>query len=396
MVLVASVGSLFVMDVVIPRLPRALAGGTLWWLGIVLVKETFLDILAQHSHKFDVLIVVIMSMVMFLKSFLEGLGIGLLLSVLWFMFTYSSSLAVVRNISDGIEFQSNAFRPLAHHELLDRLGHRIVVCHAEGYLMFSTTPVLRDKLLNALSEQSSAVWVVLNFSGVRGLDYSAIMELARLGQRATVSGKQLILTELRGNILNVLQRLRVPMSLEPTAIPGLTYIKHYQIALKLCEDQLLQDMGFLFKESSPNLFMETFGHFLEGDALERMEPYFEKAEFPKGTTLFSVGDPCAFAVWVARGELHALRPTRGGEDRLIEIIGVGSFAGFMNLLSNRPYPITVVVPDGVSSCFCFVLRWARLEALLEEEPKIANYLLQAVLRRQAKEYSAFVSLVVQT
>ena len=57
-----------VATVVIPRLPRALAGTTLWWLGIVFGKEKLLLMLAQHSNKFDVFSVVIMSMVMLLKT----------------------------------------------------------------------------------------------------------------------------------------------------------------------------------------------------------------------------------------------------------------------------------------------------------------------------------------
>ena len=122
---------------------------------------------------------------MLLKILLEGLLSVFSFSVLWFMLTYSSSLAVVRNVSNGIEFQSTAFRPPAHQALLDQLGHRLVVCRAKGYLMFSMSPVLQDKLANALSLESSPDRVVLTFSWVRSLDYSAAMELARLGQRAT-------------------------------------------------------------------------------------------------------------------------------------------------------------------------------------------------------------------
>ena len=59
-------------------------------------------------------------------------------------------------------------------------------------------------------------------------------------------------------------------------------------------------MGFRSKEGSTKLFIQTFGHFLEGDALDRLEPYFEKAEFIGGATWWSVGDPCSFAVGVAR------------------------------------------------------------------------------------------------
>ena len=43
-------------------------------------------------------------------------------------------------------------------------------------------------------------------------------------------------------------------------------------------------------------------------------------------------------------KLHAMRPTRSGEVRLMEIVWVGSFEGFMNFSSNTPYPIKIVMP----------------------------------------------------
>ena len=49
------------------------------------------------------------------------------------------------------------------------------------------------------------------------------------------------------------------------------------VALKRCEGQLLQGMGFRSKEGSTNLFIQTFGHFLEGDALDRLGPFFGEA-----------------------------------------------------------------------------------------------------------------------
>ena len=67
-----------------------------------------------------------------------------------------------------------------------------------------------------------------------------------------------------------------------------------------------------------------------------------------------------------------MRPIRSGEVRLMEIVWVGSFQGFMNFLSNTPYPIKFVVP------VCASL--GAFGGLCEEDPKIANCLLQALTR----------------
>ena len=150
---------------------------TLWATKLLLV----LWIEAQVRGRF----LVIMSLMIFWKSFLDGLAVGLLLSVFWFVFTCSSSLTVGRNISDSIEFPSNAFPTQAHH------------ARSAG------TPRRRRS---------------------------------------------------RGGL---------PQVLHVTSV-----------ALKVCEGQLLQGMCFQSKEGSTNLFIQTFGHFLEGDALDRLEPYF--------------------------------------------------------------------------------------------------------------------------
>ena len=82
-----------------------------------------------------------------------------------------------------------------------------------------------------------------------------------------------------------------------------------------------------------------------------------------------------------------MRPTRSGEVRLMEIVWVGSFEGFMNFSSNTPYSIKIVVP------VC-----ASLGAF--GEPCVRIRRLPSVCCRRspgsAKEYSALVSLVAHT
>merc|ERR1712151_1384613 len=66
----------------VPYLPRALPACVTWWLGMLFMKETVLDILLQHVHKFDVFIVTAMANVMILVGFIEGLAVGFMLSMI--------------------------------------------------------------------------------------------------------------------------------------------------------------------------------------------------------------------------------------------------------------------------------------------------------------------------
>lgn len=239
---------LFLVDSVVPRLPCALPGGVAWWMGIVFMKETLLDIVLQHSHGLDVLIVISMAAVIMYMGMLQGIFFGLLLAMWAFTLRYSDLAPVVRTVENASFLHSNVSRPLAQSDLIERLGHRIAVLHLEGYIMFGSSPQLMDTLRPMLQPNGPS-WVVLSFRSVRGLDYSAVCDLVTIGRKAAACGCCMVATELVEGVLKSLQRARVhlpELQCDPACEgspargkAGLFYVTNYDLALKFCEDALI-------------------------------------------------------------------------------------------------------------------------------------------------------------
>lgn len=400
--LASTLPAIFMAQTLVPCLPRALPGCVTWWLGLVFMKETLVDILRQHTHSFDVLVVAAMAVLIMTVGFLDGLFVGLLMATAIFTVQYSGSPAVVRAVSDVRYFRSNVVRPLAHHAALDRLGHRISVVHVDGYLMFGSSPHLVDVVRPLLAAQGPE-WVVLNFRGLRGLDYSAVLDLAALGRRAAASSRSLVLAELRGATLSALERA----GLRPSAVlddgsspgPGLCAVEHYHQALKCCEDALLRAAGFragdapqglASTEASAEMLRSVLGEFLDDDAaaLHALANYFDTVEYPPGSTVFEAGSPAEFFVGVVHGQLHVLQPTaeHGVQPFLLEILVPGGFVGVVAVFNEIPFTTSAVVPAGGEPCTVLVMRRGQYAALCAEQPRTALAFLRSFMRRMGYEY----------
>lgn len=394
----------------VPQLPKALPGCVTWWLGLLFTKETILDILKQHTHSFDVLIVVIMAALVTFVGFLQALLVGVLLALVAFAMNYSTSVGVVRAVANGTFFRSNVARSQKQLEDLEAHGGRILVVHVEGYLMFGSTPKLVETILPKLSIDSSAQWVILAFRGVKGLDYSAVLDLVSLGRRAESANKHLILTELLGPLPRTLQRagVRIPEVREDKVksnVPlGLSQIKHYHMALKICEDELLQSVG-----TSPQLLktpslcdnaavlstlQEAFGEFLPAGtdrsvgSLQELLGFFQTVEYPPGSAIFKAGEVASFCIGLVHGSLHMYQPTTNVDaDSLLEVVAVSSWVGFASMLNGERYSTTALVPeDAPGKCTLLVLHRDSFQRLSDTRPDLANAVVRSWLRRLSYEW----------
>lgn len=418
--LVALVPLLFTITDAVPCLPRALPGCVAWWLGVSFMKETMLDIIRQHSHFVDVAIVASMSVVTVVAGLLQGLLFGFLLAVMAFLLQYTGSAAVVRALSDAHYFRSNMQRSLAQHVALERLGHRIAVIHVDGYLMFGSSPQLVDAVRPLLSDDGPD-WVVLNFRGVRGLDYSAVLDLVTLGRRAAAGGRRIVLCELRGNVPKALARTGVKLQelmLEdaPRGPFGLCCTEHYNAALKCCEDAVLASAEIIPKSISLNvmesqddavmtMLAQAFGDYIDDEpagtresGLRELRRSFELQEHRSGTVLWKAGEPATKCFGVVSGHLHALADqVRAGEDTwLIEVVRMGAFVGYSGTFSDLGYGSTCLVPDDCEKCVGLSLSLDSFTKLTEQRPRLGLAVLRGFVRRSAYEFRDLSRIAAHT
>jgi CRP/FNR family transcriptional regulator len=94
--------------------------------------------------------------------------------------------------------------------------------------------------------------------------------------------------------------------------------------------------------------------------------------YPKGTTLFSQGDPSDFLYTIDRGRVKVVKLLADGKEVILEILGAGDPLGAVAVYEAMPYPASAVA---LEDCELILVRRGDFFALLESSPSLVRGLL---------------------
>jgi CRP-like cAMP-binding protein len=97
--------------------------------------------------------------------------------------------------------------------------------------------------------------------------------------------------------------------------------------------------------------------------------------YPKGTTIFSEGDPSDFLYTVESGRVKVAKMLGGGKEVILEILGAGDPLGAVAAYESRPYPASAVA---LEDCTLILVRRGAFFALLETCPSLVRGLLNGL------------------
>ena len=164
---------LFVAQPLISHTPVFLTAGFVLYLGIELLGEWLIRTRRQLPLV-EWLIVVLILATVALAGFVEGLAVGLLVSISVFVFNYSR-LPVVRMSATGVEQRSTVDRSAASMKHLARVGDVVEVVQLQGYLFFGTADRMVEHVRRRLSsgDRVALRFLVLDFRHVSGINSAA-------------------------------------------------------------------------------------------------------------------------------------------------------------------------------------------------------------------------------
>ena len=105
-------------------------------------------------------------------------------------------------------------------------------------------------------------------------------------------------------------------------------------------------------------------------------------EFPKGTVVFTEGDPGNEMYLICSGEVKLTRKTLKGEV-VLAILGFGEFFGEMSVITNKTRTITA---ETVLDCRLNVISKDILETLISSNPLVALSILKKLVLRLENAY----------
>lgn len=172
---------------IVARVPRPVVGGLLVFLGLAFLVEWLVDGWSRLSRTDYVVVVIVI--VIAAVGFLEGVAVGIVITSLLFVVTYSRTDVVKRTIAGEVN-PSQVDRSPAEAERLQELASAITVLELQGFLFFGTAHRLVEDIGKRLQRSDGRMsYVILDFRDVTGLDFVRGVQFpASRAARATSRG----------------------------------------------------------------------------------------------------------------------------------------------------------------------------------------------------------------
>lgn len=197
---------LFFARPIISHLPVFLTAGLVLYMGLDLLCEWF--IASRRKLPFsEWLIVVAILAVVALVGFMQGLAVGLLVSIGLFIYNYAR-LPVTRLSATGRDIRSTVDRsPEASAVLLEN-GHVIEIRQLEGYLFFGTADRVVSEIRSHVDKarELPLQFLVIDFRYVSGVDSAATTCFVKLKHSVEAAGVRTYFSHVAPRIEIALKR----------------------------------------------------------------------------------------------------------------------------------------------------------------------------------------------
>jgi CRP-like cAMP-binding protein len=137
------------------------------------------------------------------------------------------------------------------------------------------------------------------------------------------------------------------------------------------------DMEKIIKEIVRDLKDDTnLFHLFEESELEKIAPYFERAKFSAGATVFSEGDAGDFIAFVKSGRVEIKKETEfRGKQIVLAQMGKGSCLGELALFDQQPRSATV---EAMEDTELLTLGRKAMDEFIEDFPALGIKVLKGL------------------
>jgi glutaminase len=277
---------------------------------------------------------------------------------------------IVRRSFRGGGVMSKRLRGQRERKVLDAHGHKIIAYELQGGLYFATAEQLVRRIV---ADCPQSHYIVLDGRRISRADQSALMLLRDLNLALSTEGKTLLLADLP-------QQVETDWLEVAGATNRAQCFDDVDAALEHCETKLIleYDPEAVAGETRLPLshmdILQTFSH----DDIERLRPFIEQARYEAGSRIIREGDPADRLYLLAAGTatVDVLLDDGKRRARLAAFrpgVAFGEFAFF-----DGGRRVANVVAE--TEAECYVLDFAKLEALEATDPALYRKLLFALGR----------------
>ena len=351
--------------------PKAILGGMLAYLGVMILIEALVRSPAQRSRT-DLGLAIAIAIVICYFGYLLGVVIGVIGACLLFALSYSR-IGVIRRHLTRYEFSSNVERSPEQTRLLHEEGRRVHVFWLSGFIFFGSSNGLFERIKRVIEEQKEKPvgYVVLDFSSVQGLDTSAVLSLVKLRNFCEEHNVALVFSGLSDAMRAGFESAGFFGANRPHQKFGTR-----NEAIEWCEDMLLMyhEVGDASTHSFESWLQKEFDGLVD---FARISPFMEHQELENGEYLFKQGEPSDSVVFQASGCVAiTIIDEHGRSIRLRRMIG-HTVVGEMGFYRHVPRTANVVAEE---LTVVYRLTQEAFDKMQEVDPAAAAALHKLIVR----------------
>ncbi len=355
----------------IGTVPRSLVGGLLLFAGLGMLQQWVVRSRRRLTRS-EWLTVLAVLAIAARFGLVAGVFAGLLLGCVAFAAIYSRA-SPIRAAYRGNTARSNVERSEFEQAILAQHADSTLVLHLHGFIFFGTANRLVQAARDEIAAQPGRLrHLVVDFSGVDGIDGSALYNLERLQQVAAAERIALVLTSLPAAVAARLAAL--------PPLPG----AEFQIAGTLDEGLDWGEERILAGRtgSAPSSLAELLSAELDDPAsVSALIGVLQPQEVPAATVLMRQGDLSDDLFFIESGRASILVRFADARELRVRSYGAGTMVGEIGFVLGLPRTATVRADQP-----CKLLRLTRdaMDRLQAEHPAAALDFQRAIIRRLSK------------
>lgn len=345
---------LFVGGASLSLFPNFVAGGLLLYLGLSMLKEWIIDS-RQSVPVVDYSIIVGIVLIVEFFGFLQGIAMGIIASVVIFIFRYST-INIIKNTLDGTQIRSSKDRSIIDQRMLDYHAEKLLALQLQGFIFFGTANNFYEKVKKITSSsERDFQFLILDLQLVQGIDSSAVQSFAKLSQYLEKKCISLVLV----NLSTTLQKTLTANGFTTDSSPSLYEYNDMDHATEYCEDHIIQKENEKFQgaskngtENNSNLLEAVYSDMMAAleiqilfeEVIEKIKPFLEELDAPNETLLYSQKNPCKDIFFIVSGQVTLSRTDQVGRIVRVRTLGPWTITGELGaILGYRaPYDARVV------------------------------------------------------
>ena len=348
--------------------PKVILGGLLLNLGLEFLVEWLVDTW-KRLNKSDYLVILLILIVIGTVGFLEGIVIGLLMSIVLFVVNYSK-VEVVKYELTGKTFNSNVERSAYLRQILDDNGDHVFILPLQGFIFFGTANRLLQRVLNRIESDSgdSIKYFLSDFRQVTGMDSSAVNSFNKLKIMAENHQFQILLCGLNEDI-NEQLKIEGLIPDDSNIIQTFVDLDH---GLEWCEEQIIQtvlkDSGDLDRLGDNSQFRNM---------LSDISAYLEEQDVPADMVIIEQGKKAGGIYFLESGHITVRLDSGKGKQIRLKTLGPGTVVGEVSLYLGSEASASVITDV---DCRIYYLSKENFKKLQLEAPEKITILHSFVVR----------------